>query len=381
MNIMFLAKYPPIIGGESSKLYWLAKSLGERGHKCYIVSNCQEKKSRCDLSLNDLEFLQPNKNIRLYSTSPLSITNINEKFTTERLSNLGLEIVANEPVDMIVGWYLMPYCSAAYNIGNITKKPYLIQHAGSDMFRILQDDSLKSFLLNVIQSASGILSYPSYFNFFKQFSDKVFLHRPQLDEDSFKKTPDFEFSDYDLTEIEGKKKILFLGKVTKPKGIYELLSAFEKINNNEEYALWIVGDDSKELVKNKQVVSVYFLNQVPPWRIPGIIRASRMCVIPENNFGVVGHTTRIPVESMICKTPIIISEEVKNKFLYQKLEENKNCLIVNPKDTNIFSEKLELILEDDSVHTLLSEKGYDFIAQSNNFEKYITEIETFLAKI
>ncbi|MBI2654760.1 hypothetical protein HYX02_08215 [Candidatus Woesearchaeota archaeon] len=46
MNLLFISKYPPIEGGVSAQTYWLAKALGEKGHKVYVVSNCWEVEQR-----------------------------------------------------------------------------------------------------------------------------------------------------------------------------------------------------------------------------------------------------------------------------------------------------------------------------------------------
>ena len=43
MKICFISKYPPIEGGVSARVYWLTKSLGEKGHEVHIVTNAQER--------------------------------------------------------------------------------------------------------------------------------------------------------------------------------------------------------------------------------------------------------------------------------------------------------------------------------------------------
>lgn len=45
MRICIVGKYPPIEGGVSARVYWLAKALGERGHKIHIISNALEIES------------------------------------------------------------------------------------------------------------------------------------------------------------------------------------------------------------------------------------------------------------------------------------------------------------------------------------------------
>ena len=39
MRICMISKFPPIEGGESSKAYWLARELGNRGHAIHVVTN------------------------------------------------------------------------------------------------------------------------------------------------------------------------------------------------------------------------------------------------------------------------------------------------------------------------------------------------------
>ena len=39
MKVTIIGKYPPIFGGESTKLYWASKELGERGHRINIITD------------------------------------------------------------------------------------------------------------------------------------------------------------------------------------------------------------------------------------------------------------------------------------------------------------------------------------------------------
>ena len=70
MNILIISKYPPIEGGVSSQTYRLAKALGERGHKVYVVSNCWEVEPRYreQIEENEIHLLEPT-NVELFSTS------------------------------------------------------------------------------------------------------------------------------------------------------------------------------------------------------------------------------------------------------------------------------------------------------------------------
>ena len=177
MKISFVGKYPPIMGGESTKLYWLARGLGERGHEIFLVSDCQERVLEGGLSLDDLDHLQP-ENVKLYSTSNLNVTSTSKDFRTERLANLTIRVVAERDPDLMVGWYLLPYSSAAFLASRMTNKPFVVQHAGSDMKRLFHNKNLKAFFLNMFHSADGIMSYPSYFNLFNQVNSCLLYTSP-----------------------------------------------------------------------------------------------------------------------------------------------------------------------------------------------------------
>lgn len=381
MNILFVGKYPPIVGGESSKLYWLSKALGERGHKCYIVSGGHAKKEfKCKIKFEDLEFLQPNKNVKFFSLSPLDKTKWNKKYLTEKLTSLGLEVIANEKIDLIVGWYLLPYGMVAHNLSNFSGKPHVLQHAGSDMVRLFSDESLKPLLLNIISSAAGIMAYPSYINFFKRVNDNVFLHTPHVDMNSFNSSLPFNFEDYGLSEIKNRKIILFLGKITKPKGIYELISAYQKLKT-KNVLLLLVGNGKEKINLERNInKKVYFLDFIPPWRIPGLLKKATITVVPENNFGVPHHVSRIPLESMVAKTPVIISEEIKSHGLYRLLENEKHCIVIDPKNTESFTNSIDDLLNNQKKDIIIKE-AYDFIAKRTNFSNYIENIENFFKSI
>jgi len=385
MKLTIIGKYPPISGGESAKLYWLSKRLGERGHTINIISDCQERKGKSTLKLEDLDFLQPNRQVRLYSTSPLSVDEPEKPFITERLSNLALKVIATEDTDLILGMYLLPYGSSAHISGQISGKPYLIQHAGSDMKRLFQSPNLKAYLMNVLALSSGIMSYPSHFNFFKAFSNNVFLNSPHIDIDSFEQSPDFDLKVNGLENLTNKKIITYLGKLDKQKGVYELLNAYRNTDTSESALLFVGAGKEKEgleeMVRGNKIRNVFFGGSIPPWRVPGLLRKTAVFVVPERDFFIKSHVPRKPMESLACRTPVILSSEVKNKRAYIGLKDGENCVVVNPKDIREFSIKLRKLIGADGYREIIGERGYEFALQNNSFEDYTERVEGFLESV
>ncbi len=379
MNITFIGKYPPIVGGESTKLYWLAKNLGKRGHNCNIVSDCQERDNKANLSLEDLAYLQP-ENVRLFSTSETSTWESEREFRTERLTDLAIRTIEYEDSDLIIGWYLIPYCVSASLASKYTHLPFVLQHAGSDIKRLFGSPNLKCLLMNQLSSADGIMAYPSYYSLFKQLNENVFLHNPKIDMKEFSKCPNFTKPE----EIREKKLITYLGKFSETKGIFDLLKAYEKIGESEEFALVYIGSGAKkreleELMKTKGFKNVYIYPPIPPWKVPGLLRASNIFFVGERDFYVQKHFSRKPMEALACRTPLLISSEVKNKGIYRNLIDGVHCLEINPKRTEELSKKIKFLLDNDNLSQKISENGYEFAKKANdNFEEYIRDVETFL---
>ncbi len=191
--------------------------------------------------------------------------------------------------------------------------------------------------------------------------------------------------DFDIPEeLEGKKILTFLGKLSRSKGVHDLLNAYEVIGESDEYALMYVGrgkerDALEKKVRENRLRNVSFFPPIPTWRVPGILRASRAFIVGERDFYVQKHFSRKAMEAMACKTPVIISSEVKNKGVYNNLIDGEHCLEINPRDTKAFAEKLKFLIDDDSLADKLSRNGYEFASQVNSdYSQYIKSIETFL---
>ena len=382
MKLTFIGKYPPIIGGESTKLYWLAKKLGERGHKCSIISDCQERTDKANLILDDLKYLQPT-NVDLYSGSVTNIFPEEKQFKTERLANLAIKVVGNRGSDLIIGWYLLPYGTAASIVAKHTGKGYVLQHAGSDMKKFFSSPNLKTLLLNQFNDSIGVMVYPSYFPSFNNKRENVFLHNPKIDKKGFENCPDFEMP----KKLEGKKIITFLGKVNEPKGALDLFNAYNQLGESNEYALLYVGngkikDRIQQLALENQLKNISFIPPVPTWRVPGILRASNIFFLGERNFYVQTHFSSKGMEAMLCHTPLIISPEMKNKGAYLRIADGEHCVEVDPRDTYQLVGKLKHILNDDNFAEKIANNGYEFACQANQgFDLYIDSVENYLKHV
>ena len=110
MKICLITKYPPIQGGVSTRAYWQAKALGERGHEVHIVTNSLEVEDDYKevFDLNDPGFLA--KNVFIHSTDAES-NPWHIPFSpayTERISNLAIEVIQDYKIQIIDSNFILP---------------------------------------------------------------------------------------------------------------------------------------------------------------------------------------------------------------------------------------------------------------------------------
>ncbi len=381
LEILIIGKYPPIEGGESAKLYWLAKGLGERGHNITIISNCQETEDeyKVELPVEELQKLQP-RNVKLYSTHPFYETRLIPRYNpfSEKLTSLALEAIEKKRPDLILGWYLLPYAVAAFNVAKLTGIPYAIQHAGSDITRLLTHPYLNQFLTEVIKNADGILTYPNSKRLFESLGCKnIYVHRVEIPYEFNSTGSEFDLNKFNLN---ADRTILFLGKLSKSKGVDYLLDAFSMNNKND--ALLLVGcgrnkQTYEERIRNNNIKNVYFANCQPPWAIPSIIRAVDAVVVPECDFGVKTHTSRIPLEAMCCGTPLVLSKYISRKYK----AEFENCYLeIDPKNKYDFANSIDRIINDAALRDKLIINSKK-VRQGSDFKAYLSSIEEIFNKI
>ena len=114
--------------------------------------------------------------------------------------------------------------------------------------------------------------------------------------------------------INGKRFILFIGRIHPKKGCFLMVKAFAKIKNINNFKLLIAGDANnlyakqikKFIIRKKLQNKIYFLNFLKGEMKWGAIRKAKYTILPSHgdNFGV------SIVESLFAGTPVICSNKV-----------------------------------------------------------------------
>lgn len=380
MNLMFVGKYPPIQGGESTKLFWLARRLSQRGHRVTIITNFQELHDRYKTSLSQDEMLELQAfGVKVRSTfdhfRPAFIPGYD--LYVERLASLVIECAEEEKPDLIIGWYLLPYALAACLAAGMLNIRWLYQHAGSDLCRLLPHAYINAFLERVVRSAYGVLTYPATVRTFQSIGCKrVFLHRPQY-------SPEYCATGPRVNPLLDERRfVLFLGAVSPGKGIFYLMDGFAKLETDAILA--IVGnviDEQNQLMLDRAIErlgskAVRCIRAVPPWQIPAIMRAAEMIVVPEHGFSVPIHRSRVPVETLLCGKRPIVSEGAAKLYEPSLVANMQSVDVANSK---ALSDKLAENLADNERGRISESERQAIVEKVCRFDDYVAEMEEHFA--
>jgi len=223
MKICIISKYPPIEGGVSTRVYWLAKALGERGHEIHIVTNAQEVENEYKEKIDSNEQEYTPKNVHLHSTGPS--TNpwhipFSEAYT-ERITNLAIKVIEKYNIQLIDSYYILPYGIAAFIAKNITGRPQILRHAGSDMAKLFASSSYNTLFKAIFQRVDKIITIPPLKKKFLSFripeSKIAFDEKVSVDTKAFNpEVPPFHLSEYIKRAIPEWPIITYIGKLNYP---------------------------------------------------------------------------------------------------------------------------------------------------------------------
>ena len=151
------------------------------------------------------------------------------------------------------------------------------------------------------------------------------------------------------TERKYEKQVIFAGRLSREKGILNLLDVAEKLP--QDIHLLILGsgpeeDKVREFTKSKS--NIHFLGYQPKERAIPLIRGSDVLVQPSLIEGI----SSTLLEAMACKTSIIATKIGGNK---EVLEHNKSGILVDPDSNQMLSEILDLVSNKQKAENLKKE--------------------------
>lgn len=337
MNILLIGKFFPIQGGEATKAYWLMKALSLYGHNVTILTDTSSyrKENLCSSNDSDKGYL---KQFTIYNKINVNLS----------LVEYAREIIIKQKIDIIIGWYLFPFALSAIEVGNAMNIPVVIQHAGSDIHKLLNLKINEQIdVVNQLNKSSMVLFYPNTEKILVTLGLKNLVsHEPLIPKSYFM---DKDENRNKIKENNGRYIVLGAKNKSKNYDVIKELSQKEKV-----YIDWFgVGE-----IYSSQYFNAY--RPVAPWSIPELLRKYNGVIYSENNFKVATHLSRVPIEAIAGNNQLYMDNktilnysEYRDYINYGDLENNFLTLLSGRTgylsnqenyDDDAWYEKIEYIL-------------------------------------
>lgn len=154
--------------------------------------------------------------------------------------------------------------------------------------------------------------------------------------------------------------ILFVGKITKTKGIFDLLQAWRQvIESCSDAELWIVGPNHTETRFVHEIAScghgesIRVFGPLPLNEVANLMRQAQVLCLPSHGEG----TPNCVMEAMACGLPIVATEV---GGIPDIVETNRTGLLVQPGDNHSLAEALVSLLQDSGRRACMGEAAYAF---------------------
>jgi len=170
--------------------------------------------------------------------------------------------------------------------------------------------------------------------------------------------------------LEGKRLVLFSGKLTKYKGVKYLIQAARKI----DALVGIVGDgpereNLERLVKDLKLSNVKFFGHISDSSLIKLYYRADVCVVPsvwDEPLGLV------VLEAMATKTPVVVT---RKGGIPLAVKEGVNGFFVRPRNAREIAEKVNKLLSDDLLRARMGERARQTIKERFTWEKIAHKFE------
>jgi glycosyltransferase involved in cell wall biosynthesis len=197
-------------------------------------------------------------------------------------------------------------------------------------------------------------------------------------------SPDGEVSQRLMSLKDGRKCVLYVGRVNEKKGVRDLIRAFEIVlNKQRDCILAVAGSGDRKYVEGlvKEVGKtgldnhVFFLGPVPNREMPALMRAA----------DIIAYATRegegIPralLEGMACGKPVVATEVAG---IPEAVIDGMTGFLVKPRDIAALADRLSILLMDDSLRREMGLRARKHVETEFNYDTVIPKIASLLREV
>ncbi len=160
---------------------------------------------------------------------------------------------------------------------------------------------------------------------------------------------------------ETAKLLVFVGDVSKEKGVCELIEAFRKVRNKKkDLHLVVIGTPHDAVSKifarmeNGMKRSVHMTGGLPHWQIPQYLSAADIFVLPSHHEGL----PNAVLEAMACGLPVIATAV---GGIPEAVEEGKSGFLVNKQNAKSLAVLIEYLVRNDRLIKQMGIRGREIV--------------------
>jgi glycosyltransferase involved in cell wall biosynthesis len=244
------------------------------------------------------------------------------------------------------------------------------------------------FLRRALDACDRVVLYS------KLMLPEIMLYHPKLDVSKVvyihnavnvrRFSPDGEVSHRLMSLKNGRKCVLYVGRVNEKKGVRDLIRAFEIVlSKQRDCILAVAGSGDRKYVEGlvKEVGKaglddhVYFLGPVPNREMPALMRAA----------DIIAYATRegegIPralLEGMACGKPVVATEVAG---IPEAVIDGMTGFLVKPRDIAALADRLSILLMDDSLRREMGLRARRHVETEFNYDTVIPKIASLLREV
>lgn len=360
-NILFYTD-TPICGGAERQMTILAKFLDKQKYNLFLA--CAKAKSVDDLASKFEK-----------TGSKIFRLNVIHKHDPRHYFQLK-KIIRENKIELIHAHVWNPAsCRYAYLASKSCKIPLVITEHDPGEISPLKT-AFKKWLLKNVSKIIAISEENAKIlkALYPQVANRISVVHNGIDIKEFEKKIAHIQNNSDQN---GTKTILTVAALHPRKGLKYLIEAFAKINDRT-LRLQIVGEGPQKQELQELAQKLDISNQVEflGWRndIPKIMASANLFVLPSLHeaFGLV------LLEAILAKLPIIATN---SGGIPEIIEDNKNGLLVPPKDTDALANAIKTLLENDELNKKFIQAGLEKVYEKFNAETMAEKTASLYDKI
>lgn len=213
-------------------------------------------------------------------------------------------------IDIILSTWAYPDGAAAVLLGKALNIPVVVEVIGSDINVVAEKESARFNLRQLLPKADRVIAVSQQLGHgvaaLGVERDKIDIIPTGIDKNVFHPR-DKRQARKDLGLDRNKKIFLYLGRLDRQKGVFELIQAFEELAKSDWKLIFVGADETGgELEKRAETLfsRVHFAGQQPTHNIPIWLAASDALVLPSWAEG----TPNVILEALASGRPVVATD-------------------------------------------------------------------------